>query len=65
MGYKDDYQKQSRSDRQKRRPASDFWEMSKHGGAHQDKAGKHAKRAIKRQQFENDVDEAMRDFYDE
>lgn len=65
MGYKEDFQKQGRALRTRNKAQVRFWEMSKHGGAHEDKGGNHAKRAIQRRQFDDDVENALKDWEDD
>ena len=65
MGYKEDFQKQSRVNRPRNRPQVRFWEMSKRGGAHDEKGGQHAKRAIQRLQFNDDVESALKEWENE
>lgn len=65
MSYKEDFQKQSRINRPRHKGMVQFIEMSKKGGAHEDKVGKNAKRAIRNRLNEQDIADALEDWENE
>lgn len=65
MSYNEEFQKVGRALRPRRKAVVKFMEMSKKGGAHEDKFGKNAKRAIRNRLNEQDIEAALDDWDDE
>ena len=66
MAYQEDFQKRSRLNRPRNEKAHlKFFEVASKGGRHEDKDGKHAKRAIQRRLADEEVENSFDDLDDE
>ena len=60
MSYQDDFQKRSRINRPRNEKANlRFFEVASKSGAHDDKVGKHAKRAVQSKLSKSEIERAL------